>query len=179
MTKHLALLRGINVGGKCKVAMSELKTAFSRCGFTEVQTYINSGNVIFVSETTNESKMVKTIETELEKTFGFFIPCVIVSATTFKKIAAAIPEQWQNNPEQKTDVLFLWEPYRNQSSLSILETKPDPTIEETIYSNGAIIWHVIRTNYYKSGMATFAKNKLYKHMTARNVNTVRKLASMV
>lgn len=54
MKHYIALLRGINVGGKNKIPMSELKTVFTNLGFESVETYINSGNVLFYSDQVNQ-----------------------------------------------------------------------------------------------------------------------------
>ena len=61
LTKYIALLRGINVGGKNIIKMTDLKTAFEGCGFQNVSTYINSGNILFDSEL-NESSIKTTCE---------------------------------------------------------------------------------------------------------------------
>jgi uncharacterized protein (DUF1697 family) len=59
MEKYIALLRGVNVGGKNKISMSELKTAFEEGGFADIRTYINSGNVIFSCDITSEPDTVR------------------------------------------------------------------------------------------------------------------------
>ena len=69
--KYVALLRGINVGGNSKIAMSDLKTIFSEMGFSKVATYINSGNVIFETDDTNGEILARSIETEILKKINF------------------------------------------------------------------------------------------------------------
>jgi len=59
--KYIALLRGINVGGNNKVSMTDLRTCFEDIGFTNVRTYINSGNIFFESSETGEAKLVKAM----------------------------------------------------------------------------------------------------------------------
>ncbi len=76
--KFIALLRGINVGGKNKVAMAELKKCFEEAGFNNVMTYINSGNVIFESAQTDVSKLVRICEATVEKRFGFHVICSVI-----------------------------------------------------------------------------------------------------
>ena len=79
MTKYIALLRGINVGGKNKVDMKRLKAAFSEAGFFDVTTYINSGNVIFCGDM-DEATAQKTCEALIFNTFGLHIAIVVLSA---------------------------------------------------------------------------------------------------
>lgn len=175
--KYLSLLRGINVGGNNKVAMKDLKKVFEDAGFTNVTTYINSGNIIFESPIKNVTEIVSIIETAIHKHFKFPVRVVVREAKTIKVVCDAIPEAWENDDEQKTDVLFLWNEYDKKDSLKLLAINSD--VDTVIYNNGAIIWNVARKNYSKSGMNKFIGTELYKNMTARNVNTVRKLNKMV
>ena len=62
MTKYIALLRGINISGKNKIAMSELRTGFVELGYTAVSTYLNSGNVIFTSDVDDKGVLSSTIK---------------------------------------------------------------------------------------------------------------------
>lgn len=76
MTVYIALLRGINVGGKNIIKMNDLKKVFESIGLNEVQTYIQSGNVLFKSSEENEL-LLKKIEHEIEKVFGFSVTVII------------------------------------------------------------------------------------------------------
>ena len=171
--RYVAFLRGINVGGNKKVEMSKLKEVFQSLGFNNVFTYINSGNVIFESN----KKDFSQIEKVLGKNFGFEIKIVIRDAENIKKLCNQIPYKFQNNAEQKTDVLFLWDEFDKKSTLNLIET--NPKVDTLQYISGAIIWSVQKSNYAKSGMKNFIGTKVYKNMTARNVNTVRKIGEMV
>lgn len=171
--KYVALLRGINVGGNNKVVMSELKKVFETLGFTDVSTYINSGNVIFQSSKKDFSR----IEHALKKSFGFEIKVVIRDAKNIKKLSESIPRSFDNNTEQKTDVLFLWEKFNKKSSVNLITV--NPKVDTLVYVSGAIVWNIKRADYSKSGMNKFIGTTVYKNMTARNVNTVRKLAKLM
>ena len=173
MPKYVALLRGINVGGNKKVEMAKLKKAFESVGYTDVSTYINSGNVLFTSAKEN----FDLIEPALAKVFKFSIPVIVRSAANIKSVAKKIPSGWENDPSQKSDVIFLWDAYDKKSSFKLIATKEG--IDELLYVPGAILWHINRDNYAKSGMHKFIGTEVYKNMTARNVNTVRKLASLL
>ena len=73
MTKYIALLRGINVGGKNKIKMADLKAAFERRDYQNVMTYINSGNVLFTSAL-EEAAIKCDCENMITEVFGFNIP---------------------------------------------------------------------------------------------------------
>lgn len=173
MARYVALLRGINVGGNCKVEMARLKELFEKLGYISVRTYINSGNVVFESKDDNFS----AIEPALAQTFGFPIRTIVRSAKSIRQICQKIPIKWTNNTEQKTDVIFLWDKYDSKKSLSLIQTNPE--VDTLVYLPGAIVWNLDREYYTKSGMHKFIGTEVYKHMTARNVNTVRKLDTLL
>ncbi|MCB9816806.1 DUF1697 domain-containing protein [Candidatus Nomurabacteria bacterium] len=174
MKRYVALLRGINVGGNNKVEMKKLKVMFEDMGFGDVSTYINSGNVLFSAA---EVVDVTSIETEIEKTFGFFVRTLVREKKDILKIVEAVPAAWENSAGQKTDVLFLWPGYDSKKSIELL--KITDGVDELLYEAKSIIWHIDRKDYNKSGMNDFIGTELYKNMTARNINTVRKLASLL
>ncbi len=173
MKKYLALLRGINVGGKNRVEMKELKRVFESLGFLNVFTYINSGNVIFE---TNMEMDVKSMEKVIHKALGFEIKVLVRDAKNILKLVRNLPIEWENNLKQKTDVLFLWDEFDNKKSIDLIKTTEVDTLK---YINGAIVWNVKREDYKKSGMNKFIGTLVYKNMTARNINTVRKLAGFL
>lgn len=174
--KYVALLRGINVGGHNKIEMKKLKAVFEGLGYLNVSTYINSGNVIFESEKSPEN-LVSEIERVVQKIFGFAVKTLIRDAKNILKLANKIPSDWKNDSEMKTDVLFLWEEFDAKSSLKLIAV--NQSIDRLLYIKGAIVWSIDRKNYGKSGMKKFIGTTLYKNMTARNVNTVRKLAELM
>lgn len=175
--KYVALLRGINVGGNNKVPMSKLKTLFEHLGFENVSTYINSGNVIFETSLTDTQGMMHRIEKEIEKDFGFKVRVLVKDLKNIRSILARIPAKWLNDAEQRTDVIFLWENYNKKSSLALIKINPE--VDSLMYTNGAIIWSIKRSDYKKSKMNKFIGTEVYKNMTARNINTTRKLQELM
>ncbi|MEZ4087642.1 MAG: DUF1697 domain-containing protein [Candidatus Gracilibacteria bacterium] len=171
--KYRALLRGINVGGNHKVEMKKLKTLFEALGCINVSTYINSGNVIFESKE-NQKNILKKVEDGLKQEFGFGIPILIKTEKEMKKIADSIPDNWQNDSAQRTDVAYLFPEIDSIKILNELPVKKE--FIEVRYIKGAIYWNVKRENVYKSQLAKLISHKLYKSMTVRNVNTARYLA---
>jgi uncharacterized protein (DUF1697 family) len=171
--KYVALLRGINVGGNHKVEMSRLKKVFETFGCQDVVTYINSGNVFFYSEEPHVS-LNKKIPNILEKSFGFAIPTLILKISQVRKIANAIPKNWQNDTEQKTDVAYLFKDVDNSKILNLLPVKKEWL--NLKYVKGALIWNIKREDYNKSQINKLISHKLYKSMTVRNVNTAKFLA---
>jgi uncharacterized protein (DUF1697 family) len=174
--RFVALLRGINVGGSKKVEMKKLARSFVSAGYTDVTTYINSGNVVFDTGNTEIWKLRNSIEQLIVKDFGFDVPTLVMSAEALRLVEQAIPPDWTNDDEWKTDVCFLWEEIDDESIMHKLGY--DEAIETMKYVPGAVIWNVSRENQMKSKMQKVVGTKLYTQMTVRNVNTVRKLSVM-
>lgn len=177
MQTYVALLRGINVGGNNKVEMSVLKKVFEELDFSEVRTYINSGNVIFTTEKSNSKEIIHSIETAIHKKFKFPIRIVIRDAKNIQKLCKEVPSDWTNDKGQRTDILFLWDEFDKKATLDLI-TK-NPNVDTLLYSKGAIIWNIKRKDYRKSGLHKFIGTPVYKNMTARNINTVKKLAELI
>ncbi|MFC4714279.1 DUF1697 domain-containing protein [Planococcus dechangensis] len=173
---YTALLRGINVGGNNKIDMKQLKSAFEQSGMDSVKTYINSGNIVFTDERPKE-EVAAVLEAAIINSFGLRIKVLVYSLDQFRLIAEAVPKEWTNDDQLKSDVLFLWEEIDSEAVLDQLPLKPE--IDRIQYVPGAILWSVDRNKVTKSGMAKIVGTKLYKLMTIRNVNTVRKLHALM
>jgi len=112
--RYVAFFRGINVGGKNIVKMADLKQLFVKSGFSDVQTYIQSGNVIFSTET-EQNLLVSAIEQAFEEQFGFSSAVVVRSGDEIKNIVGSLPfseteiEQSQNeNPDVEHIYIYLF-----------------------------------------------------------------------
>jgi|TARA_B110000438_G_scaffold298195_1_gene345945 uncharacterized protein (DUF1697 family) len=116
MPTHLSLLRGINVAGHRKLKMAELTALYEALGFTEVTSYLQSGNILFSSADT-EAALAKRIETALQKTFGLDVSVRVFSKAEWLRLAA-------NNPltaQQGVDAQFL--------HLTVLFEEPKTAVE--------------------------------------------------
>lgn len=171
--KYIALLRGINVGGIRPVKMKSLRTLLESMGYTHVTTYLNVGNVIFESHEKQDSVQNEII-THLAKEFGFDIPTLVMKHRAMQNIAEAIPDEWQIDSHQRTDVAFLFPAIDSEKTIDEM-----PINREYIdirYVKGALFWNIIRADYNKSRLNNITGHPLYQLMTIRNVNTVRSLA---
>lgn len=177
MKKYVALLRGINVGGNNTVEMPKLKGCFESLGYKNVITYINSGNVIFETNKVDTKKLTNEIESVIKTVFNLDIRVLLRDSVTIKKVCSLISPEWTNDKEQRCDVIFLWDEYANKKSLELIET--NPKVDTLKYIDGAIVWRFEKKHYTQSKMHKFIGTVVYKHMTARNINTVRKIASLM
>ena len=173
LMKYIALLRGINVGTSVRVEMKRLRSLFESLGFLNVATYINSGNVIFESDLPKKSAL-SMIQAAILNEFGVEIPVIVKTQKEMAAIASAIPDEWRNDTEQKTDVAYLFDDIDSPEIIEKLPVKRE--FIDIRYVKGAIFWNVSRENYNRSHLNKIISHKLYRLMTVRNVNTARFLA---
>lgn len=174
--KYVALLRAINVGGNNKVSMQELKQLFEQAGLRDVKTYINSGNVIFSTDLPKDT-VAHLIGQVLKDAFSWDIPVIIVDDVTIRALVKALPDTWVNDTTMKCDVMFLNDSVNKPEILQELKIKPE--IDNVIYAPGAVLWSVDRKSVTRSGLLKIIGTDLYKQVTVRNCNTLRKLAVLI
>ncbi|MFT9845960.1 DUF1697 domain-containing protein [Aneurinibacillus sp. REN35] len=174
---YVALLRGINVGGKNKIDMKLLKKTFERVGMGSVVTYINSGNIIFTVNGQSKTTISYILEEAIHTDFGLQIKVLVRSFDDIKKVIHSLPESWTNDQQMRSDVLFLWDEIDDESVLTNLVIKPE--IDTVKYAPGAILWSIEKKNSTKSGMSKLIGSKPYRQMTIRNVNTARKIYELM
>jgi uncharacterized protein (DUF1697 family) len=106
MASHVALLRGINVGGQNKVPMAELREVVSSLGYAGVSTYIQSGNVLFTTEETDTGKLASDLEAAITASFGIKSSVVVLSRADLAGILDRNPYPNEPNPRY-VHVVFL------------------------------------------------------------------------
>jgi uncharacterized protein (DUF1697 family) len=99
MPRYLALLRGINVGGRAKVAMSDLRELAAALGHAEVATYIQSGNLLFTSANTDVTSLADTLEAEIAARLGVRPAVVVISAPDLAQVIKDNPFPDEANPK--------------------------------------------------------------------------------
>ena len=174
---YVALLRGINVGGKNKVDMRKLKATFEESGMGDVGTYINSGNVVFRDNRRKSPRITSVLEEAIAADIGLQIKVLVRDLPAIRKVIKALPDTWTTDATMRCDVMFLWQGFDRTDVLK--EWKIKPEIEDVVYVPGAVIWRIDRSNQTKSRMTKVVGTDLYRAMTIRNSNTVRKLAEMM
>src|SRR4029077_8272389 len=170
---YVAFLRGINVGGNSIVSMAAIKEALVALGLTDVRTYINSGNVIFSTRASDALKLSARIEKALEQPTGMAIKLLVMDYNTVKKMVGSIPRDWVDDKTMRTYVLLLWKELDDRTILDRLPIKPG--VDELRYLPGAVVWRVDRENVGRSQMNRLVGTPVYKKMTIRSANTIRKL----
>jgi uncharacterized protein (DUF1697 family) len=166
MTSFVALLRAVNVGGTGKLPMTDLKAMCEKLGFTQVQTYIASGNVIFESRK-SEAAVKKALEAALQKYAGKPVGVLVRTPAELEKVVGGNP--FPKKPTKWTVAIFLDKP------------PPSDTLSTLRGANGEEVRLGKREIYvhYGSGMAR-SKLRIPAAVagTARNMNTIAKLAEL-
>lgn len=175
MHTHVVLLRGINVGGKNKVSMTELKKCLEKLGFSDVLTYIASGNVILRSN--KAANAIKTqVETILPKTFKLDSELIKVWVLSQEQLQAVVdnkPDGFGDQPETyHSDVIFLMSTDADEA-MKIFN--PREGVDKVWPGNGVIYSQRVSALRAKSRLSTIVASPLYKSMTIRNWNTTTKL----
>jgi len=166
MTAFVALLRAVNVGGTGKLPMTELKAFCEEAGFQEVKTYIASGNVVFTSRL-SETKVKAALQKRLHAYAGRAVDVLVRSADEMAGVLSANP--FADRPGNRVVAIFIDEP------------PPRDAIERATGRRDEVIALGTREIYvfYDEGMVdSKLKIPAAKSGTARNMNTVAKLAEM-
>ncbi len=176
--QYVALLRGINVGGNNKVPMADLRTCLQSIGAENVRTYIQSGNVVFTSNSRDETTLTAHVEQAIEKQFGFPIIVALFSQAEFEYIADHVPKRWLKNPEWKYNYLFLKKPTTAEDALQAMgELRAD--IEAAVPGHGVVYQGISIKFFGRTTAGKIISKPIYKQMTIRNHNTVRKLLDIL
>lgn len=177
MTTHIALLRGINVGGHRKISMAELRDFVFGLGFEDVQTLLQTGNIVFRGGKRSGADLERLLEVEAEKRLGLSTTFVVRSE---KELRVVI----ERNPfpnEAKTDpshlvVMFLKDAPQASAVKALQAASRGP---EIIRGDGKHLYVVYPDGIARSRLtASLIEGKLGTSSTARNWNTVVKLSAL-
>jgi uncharacterized protein (DUF1697 family) len=178
MPVHVALLRGINVGGKNMIKMPALKACFEAGGFEDVVTYIQSGNVLFRG-TGSSATLATRIEKMLSKTFDHYKAWVVVrSHSQMRTIVEKAPEGFGEDPlSYLYDVVFLKEPLTAGAALKKVSMREG--VDEAFAGRGVFYFSRLRSKATSSRLNRVASLPIYQNMTIRNWNTTTRLLRMM
>lgn len=179
MKKYIALLRGINISGKNKIAMSELKAGFIETGYTAVSTYLNSGNVIFSGDTDDINILSDTIKSMIKNKFGLDIPVFVILQNELEDILNNAPDWWGNDNKEIYDNLILMFPLLSYDEFYNEVGNPNEEYEKVYNYKNAVFWSFSRKDYQKTNWwSKTATSTIKDKITIRTANTVRKIAGM-
>jgi len=177
MPAYVAILRGINVSGQKKIKMDSLQALFEKLGMSQVTTYIQSGNIVFISKLSKQAELQRIIEDGIKKEYGFSVPVLLLTKSQLKKAIKDNPYPEDNIDAKKLYFTFVdKKPSKiNIDKLNLTDIKGD---EYQIINN--VVYVYCHGSYGKTKLSnTFLEKTLQINATTRNWNSVNKLAEII
>jgi len=178
--EYVALLRGINVGGNNKVVMSELREQIAAEGFTNVRTYINSGNLLFeAGPDTPREDVAQAIEDVLARHYDFPIRLALLTAQEYLAQLEELPDWWHGE-DARRDALFYTRGLDRSHVRERIEAM-ELGDEAVYFGEHAVFWgkfdekSFLKTAYHKR----LLREDFYRQVTIRSGSTVEKIAAML
>lgn len=177
MKRYIALLRGINISGKNKISMSDLKLGFEELGYTDVKTHLNSGNVIFSSNENQNAVLTNQIRTMIKSKFDLDIPVVVMGQEELKEILQNAPDWWGSANKTIYDNLIFIIPPTTFDEVYREIGEPMEELEKIQNYKDTIFWSFSLKDYQKTNWwPKTAGANICNKLTIRTANTVRKIA---
>lgn len=178
MPKYLALLRGINVGGNNLIKMADLKACFEKMKFTDVTTYIQSGNVVFTTKATLTGTLETRIEQALSKQFSYSARVVVISHKELREFVENAPKEFGAKPEVfRYNAIFLKKPYTPKKAMTFIRTRED--VDTATAGKRALYFSNLIARATQSYLSKIIQTPLYPYITIRNWNTTTKLLALM
>jgi uncharacterized protein (DUF1697 family) len=175
--RYVALLRGINVGGRNTIPMADLRQAMEDAGHDEVRTYIQSGNVLFKSGAPRRS-LEPAIEGLLEARFGVPIVVVLRSHEEMRRIVQRAPAGFGTAPgTYHSDVVFLKQPLTARQAMGVVQLREG--VDQAWPGTGVVYFARLSAQRTKSRMSRIVATPEYQLMTIRSWATATKLVDVL
>jgi len=174
--RYLALLRGVNVGGRNLVKMTDLRAAFEGMGFEDVATYIASGNVLFRAPRQKRESLAARLESELSRRFGLELKAVLLTEAQLRGVVEEAPCEFGADSDL-SDVIFVRSPLTVKQAFALLEFKED--VDRAWAGKGVIYFSRLASRASSSRLSKFAALPVYKSVTVRSWSTTQKLSALI
>jgi uncharacterized protein (DUF1697 family) len=178
MSRYVALLRGINVGGKNLIKMAALRACFEKDGFRDVATYIQSGNVLFTSAGSERQRLARRIEDLLAATFKYRASVVLRTRKQMQNSVGDAPDGFGAHPAKyRYDVIFLKDPLTAATALKSVLTRPG--VDQAHAGVGVLYFSRLISKASLSQLSRLVSLPIYQSMTIRNWNTTTTLLRLM
>jgi uncharacterized protein (DUF1697 family) len=176
MTTYIGLLRGINLAGHKMVAMADLRDIVAKLGFTDVTTLLQSGNVVFRGAPKAAAKLESQLEAALEKRLGFNVEFHVRTADEWDAVIAANPFRAEAKRDPGRLLVTCFKAPLDKANVKALQAAI--TGPEILHADGRHLYMVFPDGVGNSKANRIIDKKLAARGTARNWNTVLKLAAL-
>jgi uncharacterized protein (DUF1697 family) len=177
MPSYVALLRGINVGGKNLVSMSDLAASFSDAGYDDVRTHSQSGNVLFTTSRAGGPRLEKAIESMLHQRFGIPILVVIRSRAELAATIKAAPAD-HGSKKLRSEVIFLKHPLTAEKAMAEVPELRDG-VDAIAPGPGALYFSRVAATATKTRIQKFMAKPIFQQMTMRTWSTTERLLELL
>jgi uncharacterized protein (DUF1697 family) len=178
MTKYIAILRGINVSGSKMIKMDNLKSSMSELKFNTIETYIQSGNIVFEYQETNEDLLANIITDKIQSDFGFDVPVIVMGAGDLNAVIENNP--FVKNRNEAIDKLYVTFLSEDPDSILLKGLAVIDISMDEFFISGNVIYLFCPNGYGRTKLNNnFFENKLEISATTRNWKTVIALAGMI
>ena len=175
--RYVALLRGINVGGRNPIAMADLRAAFECEGYDAVSTYIQSGNVLFESASQSNG-LENEVEAMLARRLGLPLVVVVRSHRQLRNIVDKAPNRFGAAPETyDSDVIFLKGRLSSRQAMRVVALREG--VDEVWAGSGVLYFARLSGRRAQSRMSRIVGTPEYQQMTIRSWTTTTKLLGLV
>jgi uncharacterized protein (DUF1697 family) len=174
---HVALLRGINVGGNNPVRMADLAEAFTDAGFDDVRTVQASGNVLFSARGKTSRALEPVIERALRKRFGVDIAVLVRSRDELAKVVDAAPDG-HDSASLRSDVFFLKHPLTAKQAIAEVPELND-AVDTLTAGTGVLYFSRVKATATKTRIQKFMAKPVFKQVTVRTWATTTKLLQLL
>ena len=177
VNRFVALLRGINVGGRNPISMADLRDAFEAEGYRDPSTYISSGNVLFESDTPRAS-LEKELEAMLERRLGVNLVVVVRSHRQIRNLVDRSPEGFGDEPDlYHSDVIFLKAPLTPNRAMRVVDVREG--VDQVWPGTGVLYFARLSARRTQSKMSSIVGTPEYQMMTIRSWSTTTKLLGLL
>ena len=179
MKRYIALLRGINISGKNKISMSELKSGFMELGYADVITHLNSGNVVFSTDENDENILADKIKEMIRERFGLDIPVFVILQEELEEVLSKAPDWWGTDDKETYDNLIFVMPFATAEIIAEKIGEPTKELEQIYIYKNTVFWSFDRKEYAKANWwRKTATAGIGEMITIRTANTLRRIVKM-
>lgn len=176
-TRYVALIRGINVGGKNVIPMAELRAALTGAGYDDVGTYIQSGNVL-LSSAASARGLETALEGLLADRFGVVAPVVVRSHRRLRAVVSGAPAGFGSRPDTfHSDVVFLKAPLSVPAAMAAVRCRDG--VDQAWAGPGVVYFARLSARRAQSRMTAVVGTPEYRMMTIRNWATTTRLLALL
>lgn len=179
MKRYIALLRGINISGKNKISMTELKSGFIELGCADVFTHLNSGNIVFSIDESIQIVFADKIKAMIQERFELDIPIFVILQEELQDLLSKAPVWWGTDDKEIYDNLIFVMTSATAEMIAEKIGEPTKELEQICICKNAIFWSFDRKKYAKANWwKKTASAGIGEMITIRTANTLKKIVTM-